>query len=183
MPSSQKPPHVFLVSFPLQGHVNPLLRLGARLAARGLLVTFTTFRHAGLRAPRDDGGACIVAERLRFEYLRRSPEDDDPGRYQDPSDMLRHVADEGPAALAGLIRRQVGVRLPAPATRDALRACVDEVMSGPQAAAFRMRAMAWKEEATASVADGGSSDRNLQAFVEDIRRCHEKRSEGKTFCL
>ena len=466
VPSSQ-PPHVLLVSFPLQGHVNPLLRLGARLAARGLLVTFTTFRHAGLRALRDDdggGGAC-VAGRLRFEYLLwRSPEDDDPGRYQDPIDMLRHVADEGPAALAGLIRRhagagrpvacvvnnpfvpwaldvaggmgipcamlwiqscavlslyrhfysspeafpseadpdalvavpglptvaadelplmvrpeyarnlwgdmlraqlggigktvswvlvntfhglersaiealrphtpvapvgpllehdhhyggddddpaaaddddgcvawldaqpplsvvyvafgslvnfgrgemlavaeglagtgrpflwvvrddsrgllpgdalaacsggrgkivawcpqgrvlghgavgcfvthcgwnsvaealaagvpmvgypwwsdqftnakllveeyKVGVRLPAPVTRDALRACVDEVMSGPQAAAFRMRATAWKEEAAASVADGGSSDRNLQAFVEDIRRRHEKRCAG-----
>ena len=464
MPSSQQP-HVLLVSFPLQGHVNPLLRLGARLAARGLLVTFTTFRHTGLRAlPDDDGGAC-VAGRLRFEYLRRSPEDDDdPGRYQDPSDMLRHVAGAGPAALAGLIRRQagagrpvacvvnnpfvpwaldvaggmgipcamlwiqscavlslyrhfysspeafpseadpdapvavpglpavaadelplmvrpeyarnlwgdmlraqlggigktvswvlvntfhglersaiealrphtpvapvgpllehdhhyggdedpaaaaddndgcvawldaqpprsvvyvafgslvnigrgemlavaeglagtgrpflwvvrddsrellpgdalaacsggrgkivawcpqgralghgavgcfvthcgwnsvaealaagvpmvgypwwsdqftnakllveeykVGVRLPAPVTRDALRACVDEVMSGPQAAAFRMRATAWKEEAAASVADGGSSDRNLQAFVEDIRRRHEKRCAG-----
>lgn len=34
--------HVFLVSFPGQGHVNPLLRLGKRLASKGLLVTFTT---------------------------------------------------------------------------------------------------------------------------------------------
>ncbi|KAJ1263979.1 hypothetical protein BS78_09G228000 [Paspalum vaginatum] len=74
---------------------------------------------------------------------------------------------------------KVGVRLPAPVTRDALRACVAEVMSGPEAAAFRMRAMAWKEEATAAVADGGSSDRNLQAFVEEIWRSHEKRSEGR----
>ncbi|OEL30746.1 Limonoid UDP-glucosyltransferase [Dichanthelium oligosanthes] len=462
-------PHVLLVSFPLQGHVNPLLRLGAHLAARGLLVTFTTFRHASLRALRDDGACVGVGRggRLRFEYLRRSddgarsPEEDPPLCYdqQDPSDMLRCVAYAGPSALAGLIRRQagagrpvacvvnnpfvpwaldvaagmgipcamlwiqscavlslyrhfysfpeafpseadpdapvavpglptvaadelplmvrpeyarnlwgdmlraqlgeigktvswvlvntfyglersaiealrphtpvtpvgpllehgshdadddpalddedngcmawldaqpprsvvyvafgslvnigrgemlavaeglvgtgrpflwvvrddsrallpddalaacgaagkivawcpqgrvlghgavgcfvthcgwnsiaealavgvpmvgypwwsdqftnaklladeykVGVRLPAPVTRDALRACVDEVMSGPQAAAFRMRATAWKEEATAVVADGGSSDRNLQAFVEDIRRSHEKRS-------
>jgi hypothetical protein len=76
---------------------------------------------------------------------------------------------------------KVGVRLPAPVTRDALRACVDEVMSGPRAAAFRMRAAAWKEEATASVADGGLSDRNLHAFVEDVRRSHDshrQRSEG-----
>ncbi|KAG5526394.1 hypothetical protein RHGRI_032619 [Rhododendron griersonianum] len=34
--------HVFLVSFPGQGHVNPLLRLGKKLASRGLLVTFST---------------------------------------------------------------------------------------------------------------------------------------------
>jgi hypothetical protein len=111
-------PHVLLVSFPLQGHVNPLLRLGARLAAKGLLVTFTTFRHAGLRAQRDDG-ACVAAGVgrgcLQFDYLRddgssRSP-DDDP-RYLDPSDMLRHIADVGPSALAGLLRRQADAGRP-----------------------------------------------------------------------
>ncbi|XP_055820018.1 gallate 1-beta-glucosyltransferase 84A24-like [Solanum dulcamara] len=32
--------HVFLISFPGQGHVNPLLRLGKRLALKGVLVTF-----------------------------------------------------------------------------------------------------------------------------------------------
>ncbi|KAM3377258.1 gallate 1-beta-glucosyltransferase 84A23 isoform X2 [Capsicum galapagoense] len=34
--------HVFMVSFPGQGHVNPLLRLGKRLATKGILVTFST---------------------------------------------------------------------------------------------------------------------------------------------
>lgn len=34
-------PHVFLVSFPDQGHLNPLLRLGKLLASRGLLVTLS----------------------------------------------------------------------------------------------------------------------------------------------
>ncbi|KAL6618827.1 hypothetical protein ACP70R_033966 [Stipagrostis hirtigluma subsp. patula] len=99
-----QPPHVLLVSFPLQGHVNPLLRLGARLAARGLLVTFATFRHAGLRSPRHDDGAAAGGGRLRFEYLHDGPccchLDED-----DPTDMLRRVADVGPPALAGLIRR------------------------------------------------------------------------------
>ncbi|KAL6848978.1 hypothetical protein ACP4OV_021561 [Aristida adscensionis] len=118
MPSSPSQPHVLLVSFPLQGHVNPLLRLGRRLAARGLLVTFTTFRHAGIRAPRDadDAGACVLAGagagvgRLRFEYLR-----DDYGGARhpdDPSDLLRHVVDVGPPALAGLIRRQAAAGRP-----------------------------------------------------------------------
>ncbi|CAN6332096.1 unnamed protein product [Urochloa humidicola] len=110
MPAEQ--PHVLLVSFPLQGHVNPLLRLDSRLAARGLLVTFTTFRHAGLRALRDDA-ACAGAGRLRFEYLRDvSPHDDDARYYEDPSEMLRHVTDVGPSALAGLIRRQAGAGRP-----------------------------------------------------------------------
>ncbi|KAI4295704.1 hypothetical protein L6164_035721 [Bauhinia variegata] len=39
---SESPVHVFLISSPGQGHVNPLLRLGKRLASKGLLVTFCT---------------------------------------------------------------------------------------------------------------------------------------------
>ncbi|CAN6327364.1 unnamed protein product [Urochloa humidicola] len=114
MPPAQQP-HVLLVSFPLQGHVNPLLRLGARLAARGLLVTFTTFRHAGLRALRHDAASVAGAGRgrLRFEYLRDVLSHDDDARYyQDPSEMLRHVADVGPSALAALIRRTAGAGRP-----------------------------------------------------------------------
>ncbi|KAL0727833.1 hypothetical protein Bca4012_023926 [Brassica carinata] len=34
--------HVMLVSFPTQGHINPLLRLGKLIASKGLLVTFVT---------------------------------------------------------------------------------------------------------------------------------------------
>ncbi|KAJ4912332.1 UDP-glycosyltransferase 84A4 [Raphanus sativus] len=34
--------HVMLVSFPGQGHINPLLRLGKLIASKGLLVTFVT---------------------------------------------------------------------------------------------------------------------------------------------
>jgi gallate 1-beta-glucosyltransferase len=65
---------------------------------------------------------------------------------------------------------RIGVRLPAPVTRDALRACVDDVMSGPKAEMFRVNAAAWKEEAeAAAVADGGSADRNLEDFVADVR--------------
>ncbi|EPS57614.1 hypothetical protein M569_17203, partial [Genlisea aurea] len=39
--------HVFMVSFPGQGHVNPLLRLGKRLASFGLFVTFCAPEFAG----------------------------------------------------------------------------------------------------------------------------------------
>ncbi|KAK3134897.1 hypothetical protein QOZ80_5BG0412140 [Eleusine coracana subsp. coracana] len=107
MPSRQ--PHVLLVSFPLQGHVNPLLRLGRRLASKGLLVTFTTFRHAGLRAlPNEDAAPCLDdlsrpagSGRLRFEYLRCHLDEE-----EDPTELLRHVTDAGPAALSALLRRQ-----------------------------------------------------------------------------
>ncbi|KAF0926270.1 hypothetical protein E2562_022097 [Oryza meyeriana var. granulata] len=106
--------HVLLVSFPMQGHVNPLLRLGRRLAAKGLLVTFTTFHHAGLRDMPEDG-ACVDVGlgRLRFEYLRdggsRSPGDPP---YLVPDDMLSHVTAVGPAALAELISRQADAGRP-----------------------------------------------------------------------
>ncbi|KAG5573750.1 hypothetical protein H5410_063516 [Solanum commersonii] len=39
--------HVFLVSFPGQGNVNPFLRLAKRLASKGMLVTFSAPEHVG----------------------------------------------------------------------------------------------------------------------------------------
>nr|AYR16623.1 UDP-glucosyltransferase UGT84A32 [Polygala tenuifolia] len=47
--------HVLLVSFPGQGHVNPLLRLGKRLAEKGLLVTFSTTIAFGLDIKKASG--------------------------------------------------------------------------------------------------------------------------------
>ncbi|OEL32020.1 Limonoid UDP-glucosyltransferase [Dichanthelium oligosanthes] len=105
--SSSPPPHVLLVSAPLQGHVNPLLVLGRRLASRGLLVTFSTVPHAGLKFSHGDGEAVNVGRgTLRFEHLQGGGlwSSDDP-RYRE-SDVMRHLEDAAPAALSGLIRRQ-----------------------------------------------------------------------------
>ncbi|KAF8662872.1 hypothetical protein HU200_055452 [Digitaria exilis] len=93
--------HVLLVSAPLQGHVNPLLVLGRRLASRGLLVTFSTIPHAGLKFTHADGETTTdIAGRgmLRFEHLQ--------GGDLGGDTLLRHLEDAAPAALAGLIRRQ-----------------------------------------------------------------------------
>lgn len=46
--------------------------------------------------------------------------------------------------------------------------CVEEVTRGPKAAEMKKRALEWKEAARAAVKDGGSSDRNLQAFVDEV---------------
>jgi gallate 1-beta-glucosyltransferase len=62
----------------------------------------------------------------------------------------------------------VGVRLPAPLSRDGLRRCVEEVMLGPGAEAVRARAGEWKAKASKAVAAGGSSDRGVQDFVDAI---------------
>uniref|UniRef100_K3XRH5 Uncharacterized protein n=1 Tax=Setaria italica TaxID=4555 RepID=K3XRH5_SETIT len=68
--SSPPPPHVLLVSTPLQGHVNPLLVLGWRLAFRGLPVTFSTVPHASLKFSYRDGEAVNIRHgMLCFEHL------------------------------------------------------------------------------------------------------------------
>ncbi|RWR82976.1 UDP-glycosyltransferase 84B2-like protein [Cinnamomum micranthum f. kanehirae] len=51
---------------------------------------------------------------------------------------------------------------------EEVQRCIEEVSRGPRAAEMKKRAADWKEAARAAVADGGSSDRNLQAFVEDV---------------
>jgi UDP:flavonoid glycosyltransferase YjiC (YdhE family) len=43
----EAPIHILLVSFPGQGHINPILRLGKCLAAKGVSVIFTTTENAG----------------------------------------------------------------------------------------------------------------------------------------
>ena len=40
--AASAPPHLLLICFPGQGHVNPMLRLAKRVAAKGLLVTFSS---------------------------------------------------------------------------------------------------------------------------------------------
>jgi gallate 1-beta-glucosyltransferase len=110
MASSPPSPHVLLVAAPLQGHINPLLVLGRRLASRGLLVTLTTVPHAGLKLRNGDDGASVGVGRsmLRFEHLSGgglwTPED------RIGSDVMSLLEDAAPAALAELIRRQADSR-------------------------------------------------------------------------
>ncbi|KQK09229.1 gallate 1-beta-glucosyltransferase [Brachypodium distachyon] len=102
--------HVLLVSTAFQSHVNPLMRLGRRLAAKGVLVTFTTALRKGIRLDEVHGGiddnndalSSFRVERLSGEGLW---EPDDP-RFGVPGDMARHVEAAGPAALEALIRRE-----------------------------------------------------------------------------
>ncbi|XP_064973500.1 gallate 1-beta-glucosyltransferase-like [Musa acuminata AAA Group] len=64
----------------------------------------------------------------------------------------------------------VGVRLRSPAAREEVERCVDAVTRGEGAEAIRGRAAEWREAATKAVAEGGSSDRHIQAFVDEIRK-------------
>ncbi|KAK7308195.1 hypothetical protein VNO77_41795 [Canavalia gladiata] len=98
--------HVLLVSFPGQGHVNPLLRLGKRLASKGLLVTFCTNESWGKRMRE---GSDITEEAvpigegfLRFEWLEDGWDEEDP-RRQDLDQYLPQLEIAGKQVLPRII--------------------------------------------------------------------------------
>ncbi|XP_043709043.1 gallate 1-beta-glucosyltransferase 84A23-like [Telopea speciosissima] len=87
--------HVLMVSFPAQGHVNPLLRMAKLLASKGLLVTFTTTDHTAQMIKRSDSTTTgnnlpipIGEGHLRFEFFSDGWVVDEPKRYN--LDLLMH---------------------------------------------------------------------------------------------
>ncbi|CAL5038033.1 unnamed protein product [Urochloa decumbens] len=64
----------------------------------------------------------------------------------------------------------IGVHLRAPLRREAVREAVDAVTAGPEANAMRANARSWSGAARGAVAPGGSSDRHVQAFVDEVSR-------------
>ncbi|CAH9081850.1 unnamed protein product [Cuscuta europaea] len=84
---SHPPLHVLMVSFPGQGHVNPLLRLGKRLAGKGLLVSFSAPESVGVEMrkanakiseePTPYGDGFIRFEFFDDEVDRSSPQAND----------------------------------------------------------------------------------------------------------
>ncbi|RZB43659.1 putative UDP-glucose glucosyltransferase [Glycine soja] len=80
----EAPIHVLMVSYPAQGHINPLLRLGKCLAAKGLFVTFTTSETAGknMRTANNitDKSVIPVGDGfLKFDFFEDGMADDDDG--------------------------------------------------------------------------------------------------------
>jgi hypothetical protein len=84
------------------------MRLGQRLAAKGVLVTFTTALRAGIRLDEVPGVDGFRVERLRGGGLW---EPDDP-RFVVAGDMASHISAAGPAALEALIRREANAGQP-----------------------------------------------------------------------
>ncbi|XP_076954810.1 gallate 1-beta-glucosyltransferase 84A23-like [Bidens hawaiensis] len=90
MATKQDLVHVFLVTFPAQGHVNPLLRLGKLLASKGnVLVTFSSSKSIGKKMKK--AGAAVSGDptpvgncggMIRFEFFDDGcSEDNDDERY------------------------------------------------------------------------------------------------------
>ncbi|XP_052194913.1 gallate 1-beta-glucosyltransferase 84A24 [Diospyros lotus] len=105
---SQPLVHVFLVSFPGQGHVNPLLRLGKRLASRGLLVTFSTPESIG----KDMRKASNIGDEptpvgdgfIRFEFFEDGWAEDEP-RRQDLDQYLPQLERVGKELLPKILEK------------------------------------------------------------------------------
>ena len=81
----EPPIHVFLVCYPTQGLINPMLRLAKRLAAKGLLITFSTTEHVGkdMRQANnitDDRPIPVGNGFIRFEFFEDGCVGDDPKR-------------------------------------------------------------------------------------------------------
>ncbi|TVU02014.1 hypothetical protein EJB05_52549, partial [Eragrostis curvula] len=104
--AASAPPHLLLICFPGQGHVNPMLRLAKRIAAKGLLVTFSStcdvgdklVASAGVSAGGD--GVAVGGGRLRFEFL------DDGFHGKDLDDLMRHLETTGRLEFTKLLARQ-----------------------------------------------------------------------------
>ncbi|RDX61958.1 Gallate 1-beta-glucosyltransferase, partial [Mucuna pruriens] len=80
---SEAPIHVLMVSYPAQGHINPLLRLAKCLAAKGLFVTFSTTENAGkdMRTANNitDKSTTPVGDGfLKFDFFEDGMADDAP---------------------------------------------------------------------------------------------------------
>ena len=109
--TSGAPPHLLLICFPDQGHVNPMLRLAKRIAAKGLLVTFSSVSTVGAKLATSRGvsaggdGIALGRGRVQFEFV----DDEDLG--PDLDDLMRHLAKEGPPAFAKLLARQAAFRV------------------------------------------------------------------------
>ncbi|GAB2219819.1 hypothetical protein Droror1_Dr00007456 [Drosera rotundifolia] len=60
---------------------------------------------------------------------------------------------------------------------EQIEKCVQEVVSGSRAAKYRAKAMNWKRAARDAVADGGSSEKVIEVFIDDVVR------SSKSMCL
>lgn len=54
--------------------------------------------------------------------------------------------------------------------RDEIEKCLLEAMMGPKAEEMKRNTLEWKRVANKAVAEGGSSDQNIKAFVDEIRK-------------
>ncbi|MCL7049724.1 hypothetical protein MKW94_018970 [Papaver nudicaule] len=107
MESKKSSLHVLLVSFPAQGHINPLLRLAKCLASKGLLVTFSTTETIGnmMKEATNTKSSNIGQGELRFEFFSEGWEVDEPQRANLDA-WMNQLRTVGRESFTELINRQ-----------------------------------------------------------------------------
>ncbi|KAH0733933.1 hypothetical protein KY285_009640 [Solanum tuberosum] len=64
-------------------------------------------------------------------------------------------------------------------TREEIENCLREATSDdPKATEMKENARKWKKKAEEAVAERGSSDKNMQAFVDELKKIHAKKQEA-----
>ncbi|KAF5187045.1 Glycosyltransferase, partial [Thalictrum thalictroides] len=107
------PLHVLMVSFPGQGHINPLLRLAKRLASKGLYVTFTTRSSTGKMIQTSTNNTSetsikIGEGELRFEFFNMGKDDKD----LDLDSLMNQLETVGRDSFVQLVERQAELGRP-----------------------------------------------------------------------
>ncbi|CBI40264.3 unnamed protein product, partial [Vitis vinifera] len=219
MGSESKLVHVFLVSFPGQGHVNPLLRLGKRLASKGLLVTFTTPESIGKQMRKasnitdqptpvgdgmirfeffEDGAmlwvqscACLSTYYHYYHGLVPFPSEAEPEidvqlpcmpllKYDEIASFL-YPTTPYPFLRRAILGQYKNLDKPFCILMDTFQELEPEVIEymskicpikpvGPLYKNPKVPNAAVRGDFMKAVAEGGSSDRNLQEFVDEVRR-------------
>lgn len=54
-------------------------------------------------------------------------------------------------------------------SREEVEKCLRDATVGPKAVEMKANALKWKKAAEEAVAEGGTSDRNFKAFLDEVR--------------
>nr|XP_043638297.1 UDP-glycosyltransferase 74G1-like [Erigeron canadensis] len=100
---SLKEPHVLVISYPAQGHVNPLLQFCKRLVSKGIKTTFaTTFSFS--KSVHIDHNTLIT-----FETFSDGFDDNGPDQFVPPDVYFPKLREVGPKSLCDLVQKLDGL--------------------------------------------------------------------------
>ncbi|KAK1436986.1 hypothetical protein QVD17_02770 [Tagetes erecta] len=99
MSSSQKPPHVLVISYPAQGHVNPMLEFCKRLVAKGIKTTFATTLSFSKSVTVDKNNL------IDFETYSDGFDNNAPGQIVAPDVFFPKLREVGPKSVSDLVQR------------------------------------------------------------------------------
>ncbi|PWA51207.1 UDP-glycosyltransferase 74AF1 [Artemisia annua] len=98
-----KQPHVLVISYPAQGHVNPLLQFCKRLAAKGIKITFATTKSFSKTVHIDNNTL------ISFETFSDGFDNNTPGQFVPPDVHFPKLHEVGSKSLSDLVTKLDGL--------------------------------------------------------------------------